>query len=218
MHPDRDFDPGQPSANDAIHFAQDVELSVLLGAAAAGDRYLYDFMAAACASAWANDFSTISYRQNVLKDCLANPDVVRQFYAIAIEPFSREKSWSFGLFGRDPSSMVSSSVRTLQACLEVLRRLRDVCNRNSGKFASLGFRRFFGTLNRNLDDAYLEAVGADLNNLTFRSGLLLSAGLGDGGGGVGTMPRKTASARFELGAKMADTRPAQLHPAIAPTR
>jgi hypothetical protein len=131
MHPDRDFDAGQSPAKDSIHFAQDIELDVLLGTAAGGDRYLYEIMAAACASAWANDLATICYRQSVLKDCLINPDVIRQFYSIAIEPFSRERSWSFGLFGRDPYSMVSSSVRTLQACLEVLRRLREVCNRNS---------------------------------------------------------------------------------------
>jgi MutS domain V len=190
MHPDRDFDPGQTPAKDSIHFAQDIELNVFLDAAAAGDRYLHDIMAAACAGAWGNDFATISYRQNVLKDCLANPEAVRQFYAIAIEPFSRERSWSFGLFGRDPSSMVSSAIRTLQSCLEMLRRLRDLCNRNSDKFTSLGFQRFFKTLDRNLDDNYLEAVRVDLNNLTFRSGVLLSAHLGDGGRSVGTMLRE----------------------------
>lgn len=189
MHRDRDFDATPPSPKAPIPYAQDIELEVLLNAAAAGDRYLYDIMAAAFARAWTNDIATVRYRQVVLRDCLANPALVRQFYAIAIEPFSRDRSWNFSLFGRDASSMVASGVRTLQSCLDVLGRLRNACTLNADRFTSPGFRQFFATLERNLDDAYLEAARTDLNNLTFRSGLLLSAQVGDGGKGVGTMLR-----------------------------
>ncbi len=190
MHPDRDFDSQPPPQTEPIHFSQDLELPVLLNAAAAGDPYLYDIMSAACAGAWTNDISPIRYRQDILKDCLANSSIVRQFYAIAIEPFGRERSWNFSLYRRDPSSMVGSSVRTLQSCLEVLRGLRDTCSANAGRFKSRGFLQFFETLERDLDDAYLGAAGADLNNLTFRKGVLLSAQVGTGGKGVGTMLRK----------------------------
>ena len=190
MHPDRDFDAQPPSAKAPIPFAQDIELDVLLDAASAGDRYLYDIMAAACAHAWTNDIATVRYRQEILEDCLANPSIVRQFYAIAIEPFGRDQAWSFGLFGRDASTKVGTGVRTLQSCLDVLGRLRDACSANADRFASPGFRQFFATLERDLDDTYLEEARADLNNLTFRHGLLLSAQVGDGGKGVGTMLRK----------------------------
>lgn len=190
MHPDRDFDTEPPSPKQPIRFAQDIELNVLLDAAAAGDRYLFDIMAAACSGAWTNDIATVRYRQEILKDCIANPSIVRQFYAIAIEPFGRERSWNFSLWGRDASTMVASGVRTLQSSLEVLGRLRDACSATADRFSSSGFRQFFDTLERDLDDGYLEAARADLSNLTFRSGLLLSAQVGDGGKGVGTMLRK----------------------------
>lgn len=190
MHPDRDFNAEPPPPKQPIHFAQDIELSVLCNAAAAGDRYLYDVMLAACVGAWANDIATIRYRQDILKDCLANPSIVRQFYSIAVEPFSRRQSWNFSLFGRDPSSMVSSAVRTLQNSLEILQRLRDACSANAARFKSQGFQQCFSTLERDLDDAYLDAARTDLNNLTFRNGVLLSAQVGDGGKGVGTMLRK----------------------------
>ena len=49
LHPDRDFDATPPSKQDPIQFTQDIELAVLINAAAAGDRYLSDIMAAACA-------------------------------------------------------------------------------------------------------------------------------------------------------------------------
>ena len=190
MHPDRDFDAQPPPQKEPIQFAQDLELNVLLNAAAAGDRYLFDIMSAAYAHAWANDVDTVRYRQDILKDCIANPKIVRQFYAIAIEPFGREHSWNFSLFGRDASSKVGSGVRTLQSCLDILGRLRDTCSANASKFASRGFRQFFETLERDLDDAYLEAARTDLDNLTFRSGLLLSAQVGNGGKGLATMLRK----------------------------
>ena len=112
MYPDRDFDPTPPSkSGQAMQFTQDIELDVLLKAAAADDRYIYDVMTAACAGAWENDIATIRYRQAILQDCLSHPEIVRQFYAIAIEPFGRERSWDFSLFGRDPSAMVASGVR-----------------------------------------------------------------------------------------------------------
>lgn len=190
MHPDRDFNAEPPSPNEPLPFAQDIELDVLLRAAAGNDRYLYDIMAAACAGAWTNDSGTIRYRQDILKDCFANPAIVREFYAIAIEPFSREHSWNFSLYHRDASSMVGSGVRTLQSSLELLGRLRKTCAVHAGQFASAGFRQFFATLERDLDDAYLEAARTDLDNLTFHNGLLLSAQVGDGGKGVGTMLRK----------------------------
>lgn len=190
MHPDRDFDAKPPSPKTPIRYAQDLELHVLLDAAAAGDHYLHDIMAAACAHAWENDVATVLYRQAVLKDCLANPAIVRQFYAIATEPFSREHSWSFSLYGRDAASRVSSGVHTLQSCLDVLGRLRDTCIRHADRFTSSGFRRFFATLERDLDDTYLAAARTDLDNLTFHNGLLLSAQVGDGGKATGTMLRK----------------------------
>lgn len=190
MHPDRDFDATPLSEREPIQFTQDIELGVLLNAAAGDDRYLRDMMAAACAGAWENDVATIRYRQEILKDSLSNPDIVRQFYAIAIEPFGREQSWNFSLYGRDASSMVASAVRTLQNSLGVLRRLRNACSANAGSFTSPGFRQFFDTLERDLDDAYLDAATTDLSNLTFRKGVLLSAQVGDGGKGVGTMLRK----------------------------
>ena len=188
MHPDKDFESKPPKEPDS--YAKDIELNVILTIAAAGDRYIFDIMTAACANAWSNDIATIRYRQDVLKDCLSNPSLVRKFYAIATEPFSREHSWSFSLYGRDAALMVGSGVRTLQRSLDVLERLRNACSANASQFASRGFGQFFDTLERELDNNYLQAARTDLNNLTFRKGLLLSAHVGDGGKGVGTMLRK----------------------------
>jgi hypothetical protein len=176
LHPDRDLDAGTPAP---IPFAQDLELGVLLAAAAGGDRYILDVMTTAFAQAWANDDATIRHRQGVLADCIANPGIVRQFYAIVIEPFSHGQSWNYSLFGRVPSAKVASGVRTLRGCLDVLARLRRACLTNAGRFRSSGFAQLFATLERELDDAYLKAARADLDALTFKNGLLMSATVGN---------------------------------------
>lgn len=191
MHPGRSFlPPTEASADDFARIAGDLEIGVLLRAASAGDPFLFDVMSNALADAWTNDLATILHRQAALKDSLANPEILRRLYALALEPFTREQSWTFGLYASSPSSKVGSSVRMLQGALKVLRRLRDTGVAAAPRFSSSGFQGLFRTLERDLDDHYLEAAEADLDNLTFRNGVLLSAQVGDGGKGVGTMLRE----------------------------
>jgi len=187
MHPDRDFDR---TATDVGAFAADVELPVLLGAAVGDDRFLREVLAAAFAGAWNNDAATIRRRQAVLQDCLAAADGVRQLYAIASEPFGRSRGWEFSLYGHDPGSRLASAVRALRSGLDILRRFRDRFAVLAPGFRSAGLRELDETLRRNLDDAYLEAAAGDLRRLSFRRGVLLSARVGPGGKGVGTVLRK----------------------------
>ena len=114
MHPDRDFDATVPKSKQAEDYAEDIELDVLLDTMAAGDPYLREIAQAALLRAWDNDMDTILYRQEILKDCLANKDVVRLFYELAQEPFNRRNDRLYRPFGEEPSMKVSSSVRTLK--------------------------------------------------------------------------------------------------------
>jgi len=216
MHPDRDFDAAVPKSREAEDYAQDIELGVLLDAMAAGDPYLREVAQAALFRAWDNDMDTILYRQDILKDCLASKDVVRQFYALAQEPFTRRNDRLYRPFGDEPSVKVSTSVRTLKDALDVLRRLRNTCNAYYKGFQSDGFNRFFKTLNDNLDDDYLASVNADLEQLTFSSGVLISAGVGEGGKGVDFMLRHPQERDTHLIQRLTTPSPRsftlQLHP------
>lgn len=190
MHPDCAFDDAAPASLDKIPFARDLELHVLLDAASAGDRYLQSVMTAAFAKVFANDVTTVRHRQAVLADAIADPAGLRALYAIACEPFSRERYWEFTLYRQDPSAKVSSAVRTLRSCLGVLCRLRDRCAVLAPRFRSAGLRGFQETLQRDLDDAYLAEAEADLNTLMFRKGVLISARVGGGGTAAGVKLRK----------------------------
>ncbi|RZM35717.1 MAG: DNA mismatch repair protein MutS [Sphingomonas sp.] len=187
LHPDRGFDA---AANDPIPFERDLELPVLLDAAAGGDKYLRGVMTAAFARVWRNDAATVRHRQGVLEDVLADPVGLRALYAIACEPFGRDHYWEYSLYGTEPSAKVSSAVRTLRSCLAVLRRLRDRCATLASGFRSAGLRGFHETLQRDLSDAYLVEAEADLQTLMFRRGVLLSAEVGGGGTPTGIVLRK----------------------------
>jgi hypothetical protein len=181
LHPDRPFNDAAPASLEAIPFARDLELHVLLNAASGGDKHLQSVITAAFAHLRANDVATVRHRQAVLADALANPAGIRALHAIACEPFGRNHHWEYSLYGQEPSAKVSSAVRTLKNCLAVLRKLRDRCASMAPKFRSAGLQGFHTTLQRDLDDAYLAEAEADLQTLMFRRGLLISARIGGGG-------------------------------------
>ncbi|MGB3832716.1 MAG: DNA mismatch repair protein MutS [Mesorhizobium sp.] len=216
MHPDRDFDAGVPRTRETGDTVQDLELGVLLDAMAKGNAQLREVAQAALLGAWENDMDTILHRQDILKDCLANADVVRQFHELSLEPFNRKRDRLYSPFGNDPSMKVSTSVRTLSVCLDVLRRLRNTCNTYYKGFSSAGFTRFFKTLNDNLGDDYLAAATADLERLTFKDGVLMSAELGEGGKGIGFMLRQPQDRDRHMIRRLLTPAPAsftmQLHP------
>ena len=91
LHRDRDFDlkRGPPPNEDDL--IRDLELDTLLRAMANKDELVFNVAKAALMAATSNDVATIEYRQAVLKDCLRNPKIVRQLYALTEEAFPAYK-------------------------------------------------------------------------------------------------------------------------------
>jgi hypothetical protein len=77
---DFDFEADLPPGHQDL--IQDLELTTLLQAMAAGDKFLYG-VSAKVLLACLDDPEAICYRQRVLADCLAQPEVIRQMYAVA---------------------------------------------------------------------------------------------------------------------------------------
>jgi hypothetical protein len=89
MHRDRDFNPQQPLPPQAQSLIDDLELETLFRAMAQGDDFLYDVARQAVLSSL-DDPDEIRYRQDILRDCLKNADVVREIYRIPIEAIQRK--------------------------------------------------------------------------------------------------------------------------------
>ena len=196
LYSDRDFDftTGLPAGHEDL--IQDLELATLLVAMAAGDKFLYE-VSAKVLLASLDDPEAIRYRQRVLADCLANPEVIRQMYAVAAGVLE-DKRHLWGGYGgsyQSASSNLSGAVSYLEAYVARLRQLRQVADDHAGKFSSGGLTALFATLQRELDDEYFEEISDHLKQLRFRAGVVVSARLDRDNSGTGLVLRAPEQAR-----------------------
>lgn len=190
LYPDRDFDPEQPRPPHADDLVQDLELNILFSAMAQGNVFVFDVVKRVILSG-VEDLRVIRYRQDILKNCLKNAQVVREIYQIPIRAQeSKRKQW-LGIFGLYyPGSILAGARNMLEVYLGLLRELRRIADDHAGKFESDGFRRFFAMIQQELDDEYLTTVAHHLEVLAFRDGILVSAVLGQGNEGTNYVLRK----------------------------
>jgi DNA mismatch repair ATPase MutS len=193
LYRDRDFDVDADPPPGAAALTQDLGLDTLFGAMAAGDRFLFG-VARSAVLASLDEPGAILYRQQILADCIAQPAIAREIYAIAAEATESEKRAHF-YFGRFPDTLLSQSIEVLQLLVASLKQLRRVADAHADGFRSEGFRRLFSTLASELDDAYLATVDDHLQRLRFRDGLLMTAQLGAGNRGTQYVLRKPRAAR-----------------------
>ena len=151
---------------------------------ARGDTLLYEVAKSAVLSGVNNDRNTILYRQNILKDCLRNPFIVRAIYNIAGEAMKKEKKDKWGIFSDWPSTILHRSIRVLHMFMTSLKELKRIADKQAERFESEGFTAFFAMLRRELGDEYFASVEKHLRALKFRGGVLISAELGKGNKGT----------------------------------
>jgi hypothetical protein len=184
MYRDQDFDLQQELPPNQEALIQDLELRMLFDAMAQDDRFLYQVAKTAilCGS---TDPDTIRYRQDVLRDGMANPAVVREMYQITIESAENKTRRWLGIFSRSPSGILHSSLKMLEMFVGLLKQLRRIADEHAEAFESEGWTTFFRTIEEELDDGYFATVESHLKELKFRDGMLLSVGLGPGNEGAG---------------------------------
>jgi DNA mismatch repair ATPase MutS len=185
MYRDQDFDLQRKLPVNEQALTQDLELNTLFNAMALGDKFLFEVIRKAVLSG-VDDLDTIIYRQDILKDCLKNPSIVRNIYAIAVEAIEKkQKKFYFGIFSRYPAGILHSARDALQMFFDMLKQLKNIADEHVDKFESEGFRTFFAMLKKELDDEYFARLQDHLRELKFRDGVLISAELGRGNEGTG---------------------------------
>jgi hypothetical protein len=192
---DFDFQAGPPAGHEAL--IQDLELTALLRAMALGD----DFLAGVSRKvllASLHDPEAIGYRQRILADCLAQPGVIREMYAVAVGALQDRRHLWWGGYGgtyQGPSSNLSGAVGHLEAYVARLRQLRKIADDHAGKFRSEGLRALVATLQHELDDEYFEEISYHLKELRFRAGVLISAELDRDNSGIKFVLRNSGDTR-----------------------
>ncbi len=184
LYKNDDFDLKQSLPWNERELIQDLELNILFNAMAGDDDFLFDVSRKSILLGLKNDLDTIVYRQNILKDCLENPTVIRLLYDISVGALDKRKIGWFGVFSRYPSSILSDSTRMMEIFVDILKLLKNFADENAGKFQSEGFNRFFTMLQNELTDTYFEEIQNHLNSLRFRDGILISYDLGKGNKGA----------------------------------
>jgi hypothetical protein len=121
---------------------------------------------------------------------VARPGVVRDLYDVAVAAITGERHL-FGWTLRDsPDSVLYRARQVMQLYLDMFRRLRDITDAQAASFGSEGFTRFFAMLTEELADGYLAEIEAQLGELEFRRGTLISARLGPGAKGTSYVLRR----------------------------
>jgi hypothetical protein len=186
LHPEHDIDLSPRLPNALIFLTEDdLELQRLYNAMAGGDSFLLE-VAKKVVPLSETDPDIIVYRRHVLADCMANRDVVEQMYAIAVEGDGvRRQVFLAGLVFREPSQILSGSLRLLEPLVDNLKQLRRLCDEHAGQFRSAGLQQLTAMIADQLSDDYLQQLVDHLIELNLPRGKLLSAALGPGNKGRG---------------------------------
>uniref|UniRef100_A0A7C3MKM0 DNA mismatch repair protein MutS n=1 Tax=Dictyoglomus thermophilum TaxID=14 RepID=A0A7C3MKM0_DICTH len=180
LYPDRDFDfKNNRYENNTEDLIKDLGLDIIFEKMANEDSFIYNVVKKVILS-YEDDISTILYRQDILKDCIKNKEIVEKIYNLAIDAIeTRKKSW-LGIFSTNVSSLLSSSVSLLKIFLNFLRELRDISDTYYERFDSEGFKKFFSTIKEELTEKFFTTSEIQLQNLKFRNGIFIKAKLGPG--------------------------------------
>lgn len=178
MFRNKDFIPGADSCcwgKEAL--SADLGIGRILEAMAGGD----DCIGTSCAAALFSPLYTeeeIGWRQKILQDASASPEIMRTLYTLSREALDEaRKSW-YWLDSRFLSSTFSSAVGLLRMYVKKLMLVRSVADRFKSKVKSEGLLTFFTSLQENLDDSYFRDLNGCLNELADRDGVLIGASVG----------------------------------------
>ncbi|WP_227982618.1 MutS-related protein [Nocardia spumae] len=155
----------------------DLGWSVLFDTMAHGDAFIGEVVRALVPQSLV-DPAAIRYRQQVLADCCAHPDAVRELYRIATEA-TEVRRWTAAR-NREPRTKLNLSLEPLDGMLTCAGQLRAALRRYAPLLRSDGFTRLTTRLDAELNDDYLDAIRTCLRGLRFDNGYHMSAGLGRG--------------------------------------
>ena len=178
---DRDFPNVDESTSDLV---RDLGVDTVLDSMAGGDPYLREVAARVLLSGPLLP-DQVAHRQAVVADTICRPDDIRTLYQLAAEASEAKRRVRGWFVGDHPSSILSWAVGILRDLHSHLLALHQYALEHRGAFDSPGLTALMATVERELDDAYLERVREHVRVLEFPRGVVLNARLGPGCTGTG---------------------------------
>jgi len=188
---DFNFDANLPPNHEDL--IQDLEIKTLFQAMADGDQFLFS-VATKVLLAGSDQPDVIRYRQRILADCLSEPTIIREMYAIAGDALEdRRKLW--GYHSPYPAAILPGAVNHLEQAFMRLKQLRTLADNHMQRFHSDGLTTLFRQLQHELDDEYLQTIRDTLSALRFHQGPLISAELDRDNSGINLVLRESRHAK-----------------------
>jgi len=162
----------------------DLQLDILFTAMADEDIFIREVVRNVLLTG-SLDPGTICYRQDILRDCMNNPDRIQEMYDIASESIE-EYLKIFGRYsGQSADSVRVNSIKAIELFISMLVSLRGIGEQYGETFVSEGFRTFFSMLDLEFSDEYLMSIRQMIEELKLPDGHLMRAALGKGNQGTG---------------------------------
>lgn len=158
-----------PHAEDLV---LDLGLEPVISACAEGDPVVRDVMRATLLHPLTSA-SDIHFRQDVMRDFMEHPALLRSLHDITTRSLGAEREARKHIWGLTdrPESRLHSSVELLSLLLDFLRELRKVADSNTTLVGSAGVSAFLAATSADLSDEYLEQVALSLDSMRFRTGI-----------------------------------------------
>lgn len=167
----------------AEQLAEDLGLSVVIEAMANGDAEISSATRSVLLSVPPGP-ADIAHRHGVLADVMREPELPRELYRVAGAALDAQRNAARATLSNAPEALLTQSVTTLTACLDLLRELRRLADRYHGRVTSPGLTRFLAMTAEQFDETYLQSASDVLRRLQLHSDMLVSARLGPGGDSV----------------------------------
>lgn len=180
---DEDRGYPEPIAEGTNNLQRDLGTSVVLDAMACGNAQLREVAARVLLSPPLTA-EQVTYRQDVLEDCLQAPDAVRELYELASTAHKAKQRVRTWMVTHHPHAVLHASVAILRDLIEYLQRLHAFALAHRGQFHSRGLVTLLRTIERDLGDDYLAQVRHCMSQLDFNRGVVLTARLGPGCTGI----------------------------------
>ena len=163
--------------------ARDLELQVLVDAMAGDDA----FVAAICREVMLDsltDLEAISYRQNVMQDCLNHPALIREIYRTVSRALQDKDDHYYIIAHGQPHAILHSAMEIIQLFSKTLKEVRRLFNRSGNRFNSPALQRLAGVLQEELSEQFFHDLKLYFKELNFKDGVLFNCRLGPGNRGI----------------------------------
>ena len=118
----------------------------------------------------------ILYRQEILRDCIRDPQTIETIYKICLDAEAKRKHTWCRLTSPHLTTVYSSAEDLLKIYMEALVAVRKTLE--SGEFHSQGLQQLSQLLTTELSDQYLEQVRGLRAGIESKNGTEISAGFG----------------------------------------